>query len=158
VAIEIERKFLVRALPTADVLGAGELLRQGYLAEEGDAAVRIRITDRAATLTVKAGHGLSRTEVELPISREQADALWPHTKGRRIEKTRHRVDLGDGSLTAEVDVYAGDLAGLNTVEVEFDDSARATAFVPPDWFGVDVTDEAGWTNAALARNGRPTTP
>jgi len=54
--------------------------------------VRVRITDVAAHLTVKAGAGLSRTEVDVEISADDAEALWPHTVGRRIDRTRHRVD------------------------------------------------------------------
>lgn len=154
--MEIERRFLLAEVPDATVLGHGEPLRQGYLAEEDDVSVRLRITDREATLTVKAGRGLSRTEVELPVSFEQAAALWPHTASRRIDKTRHRVAIdADGGPVVEVDVYAGDLDGLFTAEVEFDSVADATEFVPPAWFGREVTGERAWTNAALARHGRP---
>lgn len=151
--IEIERKFVLNEIPGADVLGPGEPLRQGYIAEEDDVAVRIRISERAATLTVKAGVGLSRTEVDKAISRDEAEALWPHTLGRRIEKTRHRVAQGDH--VAEVDVYAGALSGLCTAEVEFDSVDDAATFTPPDWFGREVTGQAEWSNAALARHGLP---
>jgi CYTH domain-containing protein len=116
----------------------------------------VRITDRAAVLTVKAGAGLSRTEVEVAIARHEAGALWTHTEGRRIEKTRYRVahpDLGDH--IAEVDVYAGALAGLWTAEVEFDSEDEAGAFSPPAWLGREVTGETAWSNAALARHGLP---
>ena len=155
-ATEIERKFVLSEIPGVDVLGTGELLRQGYIAEEGDVVVRVRVTGQAATLTVKAGVGLSRTEVEVAISRDEAEALWPHTAGRRIEKTRHRVshlDLAD--RVADVDIYAGALAGLCTAEVEFDTEHDAVAFSPPTWFGREVTQEPGWSNAALARHGLP---
>jgi adenylate cyclase len=153
---EIERKFLLGEIPDAGRLGAGEPLRQGYLAEEGDVSVRVRIAPSTATLTVKAGRGVSRTEVETPLTGEQAEALWPHTAGRQITKTRHRVALDDSrALVAEVDVYSGDLAGLYTVEVEFESEEAASEFVPPAWFGRDVTGEKGWTNAALARHGLP---
>ena len=47
-----------------------------------------------------------------------SSALWPLTEGRRVSKTRLRAPLADG-LEAEVDVYAGDLAGLVVAEVEF---------------------------------------
>jgi adenylate cyclase len=151
--IEIERKFVLNEIPGADVLGPGESLRQGYIAEEDDVAVRIRISERSATLTVKAGAGLSRTEVDKAISRDEAEALWPHTLGRRIEKTRHRVAQGDH--VAEVDVYAGALSGLCTAEVEFDSVDDAAAFAPPAWFGREVTGQAEWSNAALARHGLP---
>jgi CYTH domain-containing protein len=156
VNVEIERKFLLAEIPNADRLGPGEPLRQGYLAEEGDTSVRVRIGRDAAMVTVKAGRGLSRTEVEMPITAEQAEALWPHTAGRQITKTRYRVVLDSAAaVVAEVDVYAGELAGLHTVEVEFASEDAASEFVPPAWFGRDVTNEEGWTNAALARNGLP---
>lgn len=156
VTIEIERKFILPGAPTAQRLGPGVHIRQGYLAEEGTVEVRIRITPANATLTVKAGKGLSRTEVDVAISGEQADALWPHTAQRRIDKTRHRVMLDDSpGHVAEVDVYAGALAGLCVTEVEFTSETDAAAFTPPAWFGRELTGEPDWSNAALARHGRP---
>ena len=148
---------MVADLPAAERLGRGVLIRQGYLAEDEPVTVRVRITDLQSTLTVKAGSGLARTEVEVEISSEQAEVLWPHTVGRRVEKTRHRVLLGDsaGPRVAEVDVYAGSLAELCVVEVEFGSEADAVAFTPPDWFGEELTETPGWSNAALARHGRP---
>lgn len=153
-ADEIERKFLVARLPEA--LGPGTPLRQGYLAEDGEVSLRLRLTPDRAILTVKAGSGLVRTEVETIVDAEAAEALWRHTEGRRIEKRRHRIELGP--VTAELDCYEGDLEGLATVEVEFADRAAAEAFEPPDWFGVEVTGVPGWSNAELARRGAPPDP
>ncbi len=153
---EIERKFVLSEVPGADVLGDGEELRQGYVAEEDDVVVRVRITDEDATLTIKAGGGLSRTEVELSISKEEAEALWPHTDGRRIHKTRHRVagpELGDH--VADIDVYAGALAGLYTAEVEFDSEQRREHSRHRSGSAVRSPASAEWTNAALARHGLP---
>ncbi|MGD9995916.1 MAG: CYTH domain-containing protein [Ilumatobacteraceae bacterium] len=154
---EIERRFVAVDPPPGELLGPGERMRQGYLTDDGPVTVRIRITDAASVLTIKAGSGLSRTEIEVPLSRADAEELWPHTSGRRIEKTRHRVMLSDrdGGSVAEVDLYDGGLAGLCTVEVEFDSEADAAEFRPLDWFGREVTGDARWTNAALARHGRP---
>lgn len=154
--IEIERKFIVPEAPPSGQLGVGVHLRQGYLAEEDTVEVRVRITSATATLTVKAGTGISRTEVDVAISSAQAEALWPHTAGRRIDKTRYRVALDDPlGHVAEVDVYAGALAGLHVAEVEFRSEENAAAFVPPGWFGRELTGEPEWSNAALARRGRP---
>ena len=153
VTTEIERKFLVTAPPVSD-WEAGEELRQGYLVDDGRLSVRVRIAPSSATLTVKAGEGLARTEVTAAITAAEAHALWPLTDGRRIHKHRVRLPLPDG-LVAEVDRYHGDLDGLHTVEVEFTDEAAAAAFVPPPWFGEELTHENRWTNAALARHGRP---
>jgi adenylate cyclase len=157
VTIEIERKFMVADLPAVGLLGPGVQIRQGYIAEDGPVTVRVRITDARATLTVKAGSGLARTEVDVEITNDQAEALWPYTVGRRLDKTRHRVDLVDGGRqhVADVDVYAGSLEGLCVVEVEFGAEADAAAFNPPEWFGEELTEAPGWSNAALARHGRP---
>lgn len=154
--MEIERKFLMPDVPPSSRLGVGVRLRQGYLAEEDSVEVRVRITTDTATLTVKSGSGISRVEVEVGIPLEQAEALWPHTVGRRVEKTRYRVALDEPPThVAEVDVYTGPLAGLCVAEVEFGSDEDAKAFVPPAWFGREVTTEPGWNNAALARSGRP---
>lgn len=155
--VEIERAFVAAALPDPDLLGPGRRLRQGYVAGEGDVEVRVRIAEDRADLTVKGGVGLSRTEVVLALEEGEAEALWPLTDGRRIDKVRHRVPLQDGGLVAEVDVFAGALEGLVRIEVEFDSEAAAHAFGPPAWFGQEVTGIGAWTNAQLARNGRPET-
>lgn len=151
-ADEIERKFLVSDLPTP--LPPGVPFRQGYVALDGEVEVRIRIKAGAATLTVKAGSGLRRSEVEVPVGVEDAEELWGHAGGRRIEKDRHAVPL-DGGAVAELDVYHGALEGLHTVEVEFADEQAAGAFAPPAWFGEELTGRKGWSNAALAVHGRP---
>ncbi len=133
-------------------------MRQGYLAEEGDVSVRLRLAAGEARLTVKAGGGLQRVELELPIDRFVAEKLWPSTDGRRVAKRRYRLaldDAGHPGLVAEVDFYDGPLDGLCTVEVEFASVSDAERFRPPAWFGREVTGDAAWTNASLARHGRP---
>jgi adenylate cyclase len=156
VTVEIERKFLVNHLP--DRLGPGEPLRQGYLAEEGDVEVRLRLGTEAAVLTIKAGRGQSRTEVETVLSDADGQALWAHTVGRRLVKVRHRLPLPESSFVAEVDVYGEALTGLCTVEVEFTSAEEADDFVPPSWFGAELTGHREWGNASLARRGRPPKP
>jgi adenylate cyclase len=155
-AVEIERKFLVTTPPEPGALGAGVALRQGYLAGEGDVETRVRIAPDGAWFTVKAGKGTARVEVELAVDVAEAESLWPHTAGRRLEKVRHRVPVDGG--VAEVDRYGGELDGLWTVEVEFDAEDAAAAFVPPPWFGPELTGVDGWSNADLARHGRPAEP
>ena len=153
-SVEIERKFLITDVPSELPRGPGARLRQGYVAQEGDVEVRIRIVDEeAAVLTVKAGRGLVRTEVEMAVPLQEAEDLWRHTEGRRLEKVRHSVVVG--SHRAEVDIYGGALAGLRTVEVEFASAGSAAAFAAPAWFARELTDEEGWDNASLARRGVP---
>ena len=83
-------------------------------------------------LTVKGGSGRSRTEEEWGIDVERFARLWPLTEGRRLEKTRYVMAVGDG-LEIEVDVYSGALTGLSVAEVEFGTEEAADAFEPPAW-------------------------
>ena len=151
--VERERTFLVHRVP--ELGGPGSSIRQGYLALDGKVQVRIREVDGSRrTLTVKGGDGAVRTELEWKIGPERFDALWPFTRGRRLEKLRHRVPIS--GHTAEVDVFAGDLEGLILVEVEFDSDEEMSAFAIPDWFGPEVTDDRRYANAALATDGHVT--
>ncbi len=152
-AVEIERKFLVEALP-GDLPWEDERpLRQGYVALDGDTEVRVRDDAGAWRLTVKHGGGLLRLEEEIELDARRGEALWQLTEGRRVEKRRRRMTYGDALL--EVDVFEGDLRGLIVAEVEFDDEGAAARFVAPGWFGREVTEDAGYKNRALAVHGRP---
>jgi adenylate cyclase len=53
----------------------------------------------------------------------------------------------------EVDVYAGDLDGLVSAEVEFASEEAAAAFAPPAWLGREVTGDPRYANRALAVSG-----
>jgi len=154
---EIERRFLVTD-PPAD-LGPSTTIEQLYIALDDRGAahtsVRVRRRDDAYTLTIKGGTGLVRTEVEIDLDRNDYARLTPLAADRRIDKRRHLIRLDD-DLTAEVDVFAGACAGLVIVEVEFADEPAARRFTPPEWFGVEVTGTAGWSNAELALHGPPT--
>ncbi len=154
--VERERKFLIDTVPDDMNRSDAVELRQGYLAADDRRSVRVRDAGPAGcTLTVKAGSGAERTELEWPIERREFDAAWPHTEGGRVEKVRHRIPFGDHVV--ELDVFGGALDGLVLAEVEFTSAAAMTAFTPPSWFGREVTDDGRYTNAALARHGRPAT-
>lgn len=146
---EIERKFEVAEAPAEK---PGLSIRQAYLSIE-PVEVRIRSTDDDRhELTVKSLGGLTRTEVTVPLDPAQFDELLDLAQGV-IEKVRHLVDL-DGHV-AEVDVYGGKLTGLVVAEVEFPSEQEAAAFVPPPWFGREVTTDGRFRNAALALAERP---
>jgi CYTH domain-containing protein/CHAD domain-containing protein len=150
--MERERTFLVADMP--ELPDDGTRIRQGYLALDGEVQVRVR--DREGdgrSLTVKGGRGATRAEVEIVIGVERFEELWPLSAGRRIEKTRYVIPV-DGA-DAELDVFAGALAGLVLVEVELDSDEAMAAFEPPAWFGREVTDDDRYSNASLAVDGLP---
>jgi adenylate cyclase len=154
--LEIERKFLLKgdAVPPAV---ATEPIDQGYLAVTDDGTeVRLRRIAGRHVLGIKRGNGgLSRIEVELQLSEAEFAELWPATVGARLVKTRYSVRVDDA--VAHVDVYAQDLSGLRTVEVEFSSEEAARAFTPPDWFGPEITGAQEYKNRRLATEGIPST-
>ena len=153
--MEIERKFLVAALPdlaTAEPVA----VRQGYLTRPEDSVeMRLRQKGEKLLLTLKSGEiGLVREELETAIDPEQFDTFWPATEGRRIEKTRWTGHIPDGSVF-ELDIFEGAHAPLRLVEVEFASRAAAEAFAPPDWFGAEVTGIRAYSNKVMAFEGAP---
>jgi adenylate cyclase len=153
--VEIERKYLVEALPPDFSQHQADAIEQGYLAI-GDDGVEVRLRRRAgrALLTVKSGPGHVRVEEEMAIEERRFDSLWPLTEGRRVVKTRHLVPI-NGGLVVELDVYAEALDGLLTAEIEFPSLEASEAFVPPPWLGRDITGDARYANQSLALHGRP---
>jgi CYTH domain-containing protein len=154
--IERERKFLVAKLPDDLERCAAHAVEQGYVAiEPGGAEVRVRSTKGLRLLTVKGPPGrLTRREEEVELTAEQFERLWPLTEGRRVAKTRYELPL-DGGLVVELDVFAGAHAGLTIAEVEFPDDEAAANFVPPEWFGREVTSDDAYANRRLASEGLP---
>ena len=76
--------------------------------------------------------------------REKADGVL-------ISKTRYLLPLTGTDLTIELDVFDAPYKGLYLAEVEFPDEASANAFVPPVWFGKDVTYSSDYHNSTLSK-------
>lgn len=151
-ASEIERKFVLAAMPEEAASAPATAIEQGYLAVDAEVEVRLRRAGGEHLLTAKRGHGELREEIEVRLYAEQFEALWPLTEGRRLTKTRHRLPLGDG-LLVEVDRYEDRLEGLLVAEVEFPSAEASRGFRPPPWLGREVTGDPAYANQALALNG-----
>lgn len=161
---EIERKFLIDPSVLADMTSQGfqldeyphKKIDQGYLANTSDCAVRVRRKGEKFFWTYKAassGNAAERIELETEITADQFETMWPGTEGRRVEKTRYEIPLGDGLHTIELDIFEGDNSGHILAEVEFASTVDADAFQPPPWFGTDVTADKAYGNASIAEHG-----
>ncbi len=144
---EIEKKYLVQALPDVSEYESTNI-SQGYLSIEPN-EIRIRMMGDECFLTEKGDGTLVRPEKETPISIDAFGILYGMVKGNMIEKTRVFVPVEQG-YTAELDIYHGFLDGLLTVEVEFPSEQAAEEFIPPIWFGEDVTNDKRFKNKSLA--------
>ena len=153
--LEIERKFLVTTPPEGLDRCESSGIRQGYLSVGEDRTeVRLRNRDGAATLTVKQGRGRVRVEEEVELDADAFERLWRLTEGARLEKRRYLIPL-DSGLTAELDVFGGDLDGLMVAEVEFPDESAAERFEPPPWLDRELTDDPRFSSQRLAVDGMP---
>lgn len=147
--MEIERKFLVKTLPENLDEYECRQIEQGYLCTEP--VVRIRRSDEKYTLTYKGAGLLMREEYNLPLTKEGYEHLRPKADGILIVKKRYKIPYQ--KYTIELDIFEEELAPLLLAEVEFDSREEAEAFVPPDWFGEDVTFDGTYQNSYLSRHG-----
>ncbi len=150
--MEIERKWLLSALPPRVRELTPSALRQGYLPGE-------RLVERVRSVidaggerwyrTVKFGRGLSRIEIEEATSADLGAALFALTDGMRVEKRRYTVT--DGDFAWEID----DFTDRSLVLAEVELPSEETVVEPPVWLAPyivrEVTGEKGFTNWKLAR-------
>ena len=150
--MEIEKKYLTKELPFSINEYRYKQITQAYVSVKP--TIRIRQSQEDYFLTVKGKGHVAREEFELSISKKEFDTLFLKTEGTPVLKKRYYVPIHHG-YTAEVDIYEGALAGLITTEVEFPTMAEAQCFVPPVWFGKEVSEDKRYKNTSLSLYGMP---
>ena len=148
--VEIERKFLVDHEKWQQVVKpAGTHYRQGYLLDDDHRTIRIRVTDKQGYITFKgATTGITRKEYEYKIPVEDGNELLNGFAISEVEKIRYRIEF-TGKLW-EVDVFAGDNAGLIMAEIELQHETEE--FEHPGWVTIEVSDDERYYNSNLAVN------
>lgn len=142
--LENERTFLVRRLPEDLYLYPSEGILQGYITHEDapSSVLRVRQKGQSFELTRKSlvspGDYGCYEEQTISITEQEFKQIWPCVL-RSLRKRRYYYPLPN-NLTAQIDVFEGELKGLRLVEVEFPDRRDRQSFEPPEWFGADVTD------------------
>jgi adenylate cyclase len=145
-AVEIERKFLVRN-ESFKLFSKGILYRQGYLNRDKHRTVRVRVAGELAFITIKGiTNGMERLEFEYPIPVNDAfEMLETICLKPLIEKLRYNI-MTDGHLW-EVDEFIGDNGGLIIAEVELKSTEEEV--IIPDWVGEEVTGDLKYYNSNL---------
>ncbi len=144
-AVEIERKFLVR-----NDLWPGSArstrIQQGYLSRERGRTVRVRRGGDHGFLTIKGeARGLVRPEFEYEVPLADVAELLALCVQPTLDKWRHLFDF-EGH-TWEVDEFLGANAGLWVAEIELERPDEP--FAPPPWLGAEVTDDPRYLNSNL---------
>ncbi len=146
--MEIERKFLLKKIPSELKITGQKEIEQYYLCREDKTVVRVRRINDKYLLTIKQGGGISRFEREIAISRNDFAEIASISQDRKIIKTRYLAPLDN--LTVELDVFRENLEGLILAEIEFQTEEQAKKFIPPAWIGKEVTDDYRYTNSYLS--------
>ena len=160
--MEIERKFLIKELPENLSSYQFLTLEQAYLCT--DPVVRIRRQDQEYYLTYKGKGLMAREEYNLPLNEQAYRHLLEKADGSVISKKRYLIPIAEPSfaegfvvpsqpldLKIELDIFDSPFAPLIIAEVEFPDEKTANAFLPPDWFFKDVTNDPKYHNSNLSR-------
>jgi adenylate cyclase len=150
---EIERKYLLRNLPSAVVGAPAFDIDQGYLPGQriNERVRRSRGAGGARYFrTIKTGSGIERMEIEEETTELFFLTVWPLTRGCRVRKRRYVVQEDD--VLWEIDEFL-DREGLWLAEVELEVADQVVQ--PPAWLREvierEVTDDPQFTNHALAR-------
>ena len=148
-AIEIERKFLVRDDSWRPASQRAARIEQGYFCRTPLLRARIRIFGDKGYITLKSEPGtLRRYEFEYEIPKSEAiEIITRFSIEPIIVKTRHEVPY-EGAVW-HVDVFEGANTGLVVAEVELEHEVQK--IVMPPWAGEEVTGDRRYGNSHLAR-------
>ncbi len=149
--IEIERKFLIISDAFKHESYEKIHIKQGFLNAHKERAVRIRIANTKAFITVKGKSnraGTSRYEWEKEITLKDAEELLLLCEKTIIEKTRYLVK--NNIHVFEVDEFLGVNKGLVVAEVEL--SNENQKYTKPSWLGQEVTGQIKYYNSNLSKN------
>lgn len=160
--MEIERKFTVKTLPSHLEEYSCLLIEQAYL--NTDPVIRIRRQNEEYFLTYKGKGLLAREEYNLPLNKEAYEHLCTKADGNIITKKRYMIPLENPQFTEgylpaadasflkiELDIFEEPFAPLVIAEVEFPDVETANAFLMPEWFAEDVTNDPAYHNSNLSK-------
>ena len=147
-ALEIERKFLVNKEKwNALAKPKASLIRQGYLLNDPEKTIRVRLTDSKGYLTIKGrSEGATRPEFEYEIPQKDAKQLLNGFSVPEVKKARYEILFKDKKW--EVDEFLDLNEGLIVAEIEL--KSESEYFELPEWIGREVTTEEKYYNSSLS--------
>lgn len=148
--IEIERKFLVKNDQWRKSVVSDAVMKQGYIANQANASVRVRIAKGKAHLNIKSSTiGIKRAEFEYEIPIEEAEEILAQVAEQPfIDKTRYKVKCGNHVW--ELDIFEGPNSGLVVAEIEL--NSEDEAFELPEWAGEEVSGDPKYYNVNLVNH------
>ena len=149
-AIEIEKKFIVKNDNWKNFVSNKFIIKQAYLTENNQIRTRIRITPNKAYLTLKVIQiNISRTEFEYQIPINDAKYLFSMSN-YQIFKTRYILNHFNDEWV--VDVFEKNHLGLIIAEIEL--KSENQKFKVPTWIGKDISTDKKYSNFCLAKSNK----
>ncbi len=152
--MEIEKKFLVKEVPKHLEQYEKWEIEQCYLCQRPTIRARKKNDDYILTYKCRTAkeQGIKDVNVsieeELPLTEDAYLHLRDKADGIVIAKTRYRIPYG--KYMVELDVFHGEYEGFFLAEVEFPTVEESRSFMPPEWFGDDVSGNKKYTNSYMA--------
>ncbi|MDO8625425.1 MAG: hypothetical protein Q7R47_05055 [Candidatus Diapherotrites archaeon] len=147
---EIERKFLVRKMPS--LYGLTPVKQERYYLFDGNGIeIRIQSKNDHFELERKTRIGkLSRDSHKIPISKKEFDALKKFGKSKTV-RTSYAISKNPN---IKIKVYAGKFRGLVRAEIEFESEKTARRFKPMAGMGTEITHTPLGRDQELGKLGR----
>jgi CYTH domain-containing protein len=131
----------------------GSRITEGYFPPQAGRTSYVRVDGQQCHLIlVETGADGTAKEERTDVPRAHGDALMDVCSGKAVYD-RTVVTLG-GGREAQVDRYTAP-GSLDLISVGFANDGEAQGFVPPAWFGSEVTSDAAYERHAMALQGPP---
>ena len=143
--MEIERKWHMKKEPELPVRSHTRM-EQSYLSVTPEFRIRKYVdllSDRPARydLTIKSEGTIAREEIIKELTEEEYEILLRMTEGRAPIVKDHKTFCYMGHILEYSVVDPGRDTAFSYAEVEFASLKEADEFDPPEWFGVETTEQ-----------------
>ena len=129
----------------------GARITEGYFAPQAGRTSFVRLQGNNCFLVLVTGAEGATSEERTEVPRAHGDALLDVCAGKAIYE---RTAVALAGTEALVDRYVRP-AGLDLVSLVFEEAEAAKTFVPPVWFGAEVSTDAAYDGQAIALTGVP---
>jgi CYTH domain-containing protein len=150
--IELELTYLAKTLPV-NLKGCPSKKIIDLYVDNGTDHSDLRIRQNADTyeltrkVPAEGTDSSKQLETTIVLNSKEFES-FSETKSRKVEKTRYFFDHDE--ITAEFDVFEGDLEGLVVIDFEFDTEEEKDSFKMPEFCLADVTQEKFIAGGVLA--------
>ena len=148
-ALEIERRFLIKNVNWKEFINKKIYIEQGYLSNSLDGwIIRVRLTDKNSKITLKKHiKGFTNFEFEYSIPRSDAETIMSNLSNT-IKKDRFYIEIKKKSWI--IDCFKENNYPLEIAEIEL--SNEEEDLFLPSFISKEITGLTHYSNFNLAKN------